>query len=512
MAPLYAPCPSCGEWIPAALLCRGTIHPNHKGLCASHATTFVGSRRPNPTKSRLPGPMATIFHATTTPSPPPSVLANFPNLNIDPALLDMDPPPPLSSQPRRTSLPSPMPTLAPQDTPQPAPSLSSAPKCAVGPCTRRWTCKKCTNFMCSQCCKKKNNCDYAQHCNNATVSASNGNPAASARPPPVIPSTTSSSRLGVDQLDLSPSKLLATKTHRKPMDTDWQAMYEAGIQKQQRRQREEDQKRVVKHADEEPEHLRQQDLPFFPNFNLSHHERLLKKMGLSTDDEIFVFNTEGFWVREDVNTTFAIRARANNAHPPHQRAVSRLRISIPSPISSPSSPSLYSFASPPPVDDSISPATTMPPSPSPSTINLTTSRGETIDLTWDDTSTSVAVAGPSVALLDGDELWKQGRVVVPDTGRWPTGMYTRDMAFAFKQIGSGKGEAEVEERFGRLFPGVKWVKATFYRQQGFWRNSTQVERETCGSLPRATAGLWTRVRKDLTGYKVFMDKDKVKKV
>ena len=58
----------------------------------------------------------------------------------------------------------------------------------------------------------------------------------------------------------------------------------------------------------DPEHLREQELPLFPHFNLSHHDRLLTKMGLEVKDEVYVYDFVGFWNHEDVNMTMRVQA------------------------------------------------------------------------------------------------------------------------------------------------------------------------------------------------------------
>ena len=92
-------------------------------------------------------------------------------------------------------------------------------------------------------------------------------------------------------------------------------------------------------------------------------------------------------------------------------------------------------------------------------------------------------------LFDLDALWKQGCVHVPDNKTWPDGMYARDMAWGFTEM--RKSHQDVEARFRSVFPGAKWVKATYYRQLDAFIGSTVKEIDQCRNLGRSPTGLWT---------------------
>ncbi|KAJ7482055.1 hypothetical protein B0H11DRAFT_1915340 [Mycena galericulata] len=134
------------------------------------------------------------------------------------------------------------------------------------------------------------------------TNAANGNPSALARLPAVIPTTsTSASSLSIDGTAPSPSP----KIYRKPMDDAWASQYNEGLSAQQRRKEAEDQKRLD--DSKEPEHLRDQDVPRHPYYNLSESAGMLRKMKLDREDEVGIYNFAGcMWCREDVNTTLRL--------------------------------------------------------------------------------------------------------------------------------------------------------------------------------------------------------------
>ncbi|KAF7304401.1 hypothetical protein HMN09_00842200 [Mycena chlorophos] len=117
-----------------------------------------------------------------------------------------------------------------------------------------------------------------------------------------------------------PSNDLPPKIHRKPMEERWEVQYKAGIEKQQRRQREQDEKReqaqraqtqiqicYYAEEDEDPQLVQEQGLPHLPQFNPSLHPRLLHKLDLTADDEVYIYDHDsGLWSRRDVNSTFLV--------------------------------------------------------------------------------------------------------------------------------------------------------------------------------------------------------------
>jgi len=165
-------------------------------------------------------------------------------------------------------------------------------------------------------------CAYPGHRNREPIVAANGNPAALARPPPVVPLTSiPNTSLAIDDApgDSSP---VPDKTYRKPMDEPWEKQWLSLQQKRQVRKTLEEQQRAdqrrVHHQikicfwsedNKAPEHLREQNIPTFPHFNLSQCLKLLRKMGLDADDEIYCYDFHArVWNRDNVDTTLRITA------------------------------------------------------------------------------------------------------------------------------------------------------------------------------------------------------------
>ncbi|KAF7322242.1 hypothetical protein HMN09_00001200 [Mycena chlorophos] len=123
-----------------------------------------------------------------------------------------------------------------------------------------------------------------------------------------------------DELPDAPSTDPPPKIHRRQMGKDWQMQYKAGVEQQQRRQREQDEKRVqaqraqtqvsicyYSEEDEDPQLIQEQGLPHLPQFNPSLHPRLLQKLNLAIEDEVWIYDyASRLWSRRDVNTTLMI--------------------------------------------------------------------------------------------------------------------------------------------------------------------------------------------------------------
>lgn len=78
-------------------------------------------------------------------------------------------------------------------------------------------------------------------------------------------------------------------------------------------------------------------------------------------------------------------------------------------------------------------------------------------------------------------------------------MYVRDMAKGFEFLADVK-KNDIAMAFAEVFVGTKWVPATYYSQRAAWRRSTEAEGSCVRDLPRTEAGLWTKVRTELTGW------------
>ena len=67
-----------------------------------------------------------------------------------------------------------------------------------------------------------------------------------------------------------------------------------------------------------------------------------------------------------------------------------------------------------------------------------------------------------------------------------------------------------EGRFRKVFPGAKWVKATYYQQLDAFIGSTVKEIDQCRRLERYPSGLWTNWRGTSTGWEKVMASRKAK--
>lgn len=103
-----------------------------------------------------------------------------------------------------------------------------------------------------------------------------------------------------------------------------------------------------------------------------------------------------------------------------------------------------------------------------------------------------------------DQEWKLGQVYVPsDCVIWPHGMYTQDMAKGFSFMAKLKQDSKklsAEERFSQVFPGVKFVPATYGKQSKAWKDTPALKKDAALHLPRTVDGLWTTWRKTSSGW------------
>ncbi|KAF8176856.1 hypothetical protein K438DRAFT_66859 [Mycena galopus ATCC 62051] len=461
MSSLYVLCPECKKQIPAALRCRGTREPAHDGLYFQRCEDCNYYKWvPPPTSSAYninPGELNNDpfprNEALRSPTPLPQV--------IDPALT--------------LSLPTPT-------APGSGPSASGKKKCKHVGCTRQAGSKDCTHGMCKTCCQMKGaGCKYVPHRNSTPVVATDGNPSTLARPPPIIPPSTPE-----NPSDLPP------KMYKKPMDEAWAKQYTQAVQKRERIQSEADQKRVeaqrAQHQiricyfykdGEEPEDYRIQGITTFPHVNLAHFPKILAKMKLEPDEDAYFYDfAAGVWGRDEVNTTFTVvsnetlivrrtdvssktagiedmirlhaperksgKATTAKRKPDHERESSNRIIQAPRTAVADARPCRRSSS---PILVVSSPSSPAPPSPSrssspfPLTLLPRSRSSSIIDLTGSESrphSPDVLVKSEPIdianSVANADQLWESGRVYVPQgCGSWPGGIYTRDMAFAFKK-------------------------------------------------------------------------------
>ncbi|KAJ7268411.1 hypothetical protein C8J57DRAFT_1509596 [Mycena rebaudengoi] len=200
--------------------------------------------------------------------------------------------------------------LGPSYSPSPSssqPSLPPAsqtvkPHCARHPkCTRVAGSKDCSYKMCKPCCEgQRKGCKYPGHRTRPvpSVSAPTEDPSVLARPPPMFAYQTTES------LDPSSSdSALAPKVYKKDMDSDWVRKYKANHEERDRRKEAEDKRRLQDLLYErqirvccwsengvDPETVRQQGLVTWPNSNIADFPSLLKKLGLTAEDEIYIYD------------------------------------------------------------------------------------------------------------------------------------------------------------------------------------------------------------------------------
>ncbi|KAJ7776464.1 hypothetical protein B0H16DRAFT_1712838 [Mycena metata] len=286
---------------------------------------------------------------------------------------------------------------------------------------------------------------------------------------------------------LLPAQPPPPKLH-KVMDPQWAPHYNTNHEAQEQRKQAEKKRREqdllyerqVRFCywgkdGEEPEKLRQQGILLWPRLNLIDYPSLLNKMGLTAADEIYIYDFDGrCWDREDVNHVMEVSTgqvllirrlyvvscpridelieKHMPKHPPISRSLKRhctdtmetppsqkkvTRSFSPSPLSSSSSSS-----------PSSSPTRTTSPAPSPLALMIVS-------------SLSAPPSPPPVLPMNHNILWAQGRVLTPEGGIWPEGMYARDMATAFRLMGTLGGS--VGQRFETVF-GIPFPKGAWYQQ------------------------------------------------
>ncbi|KAJ6525244.1 hypothetical protein DFH09DRAFT_1329055 [Mycena vulgaris] len=564
---LYIYCLKCDNKIPARLRCRGNGDPAHKGLWFQRCNNCSYFAWIPPPQSDIHDPYAInpgqgfgendpfdrneAFRSPTPGSP-----------QIDPTLL-------------ASSLPS-TPTVSNINA-TPINADTAKRSCSRPLCGRLATAKTCSNAMCKTCCQARNQgCAYTQHRNVTPTVAANGNPSALARPPAVIPTPSSTSSLPLDGPASLPldGPVPPAKLYRKPMDDVWAAQYKAGLSSQQKKKVEKEEKRVEARRllnkvgvcyfpedNTDPEHYREQDITTFPYLNLSKLPRLLRKMKLTPEDEVGIYDfAAGLWRSEDVNTTFQVVAgqtllvRAGNVtrcadldrmitlhnpgrksgksvaakrKPDHERDPSNRVVQV-----ARTTQNRYNNSASCSIPRSPSPALSVSSSfPSASNLLSLSKKASTsatlidlIDLSasspssspsssrrWSRSSTPEAVIKPEPMTDSAAGGVARPILVLAGFGSWPAEVYARDMARAFGQISKGRSaDSDVESRFGQLFPGVPFVKPTYSRQLQFWRGSTQQERDAAERMPRNSRGFWTTWREGSSGMKAFKSRQKNK--
>jgi len=117
---------------------------------------------------------------------------------------------------------------------------------------------------------------------------------------------------------------------------------------------------------------------------------------------------------------------------------------------------------------------------------------------------------PTDSVPNYDYLWQRGFVHVPNTSLWPSGMYARDMAWGLTKLNESR--KSIKQRFHEVFPGVLYVKTTYYRQRDAFFNSSIREIEQCRALTRGPNGMWMNWRGTSSGWKLAAERKKVSNI
>ncbi|KAK7014294.1 hypothetical protein R3P38DRAFT_3003083 [Favolaschia claudopus] len=534
----FIDCPTdgCPLKIPEKLVCRGHYVPYHAGLeyQACKQCGFLGWLAPDevaaaerrwqnsPAGGAPPVPPPDYpYDPEYAASPPPSPFN--PNA-IDPALQQPSYLAPPFTQPF-SSLPSSV--AAP---PQLLSLKSGKARCAAKSCSKQAGASSCTHRMCKQCCEQQaKGCQYGGHRKNQNIApavsmaaSALGDPSALSRPTPMH------AYEPIDAHSVPTPTSLPPKVYKKPMDPQWAVRYNENHAAQQQRKQAEEQRRAQDLMYErqirfcfwsadgvEPEMFRQQGLSTL-RLNMANYPALLKKMGLSVDEEIGVYDFTGrCWDREDVShvrevvpqevllvrrfgVTDCSRLDEYIEKYAPKPAASRRALLQPSSkrkhvvIDVDASPEASTPTRRPKVPRRASPLphASPPSSPSPSSRSSPAPLSPTLS-----SSPSIATAS-SATPTDPDAMWDQGRVLNPiGCGAWPDGMFARDMAKGFGLVGSSKVADRFVDVFGGTFP-----KGTWYQQQRAWKYSSQAERDQAAALPRSAEGLWTVWRGKSSGW------------
>jgi hypothetical protein len=248
--------------------------------------------------------------------------------------------------------------------------------------------------------------------------------------------------------------------------------------------------------------LRQQNIQTYPTLNIAQCPGLMAKMGTNAGAAVEIWNPRTkAWVVEDVDHCMNIKSVP-------QLLIHFLGVTDCSGFSSiiredknmhiinkgkrhldndsePDSLSLHHAVSMQPLTQgsnsspitTYSPLSSFPPSPVFSDFNLP------LDVEMRDTSPATSGSDLSHChngMADYDALWAEGYVHVPEGKTWPDGMYARDMAWGFTQLRMEK--RDIKAHFSVIFPGTKWVRATYYRQLDAFIGSTTNEIDECRKL------------------------------
>lgn len=297
--------------------------------------------------------------------------------------------------------------------------------------------------------------------------------------------------------------------------------------------------------------IRHQDIPTYPTFNLAQSEALMTKMGINAGAAVEIWSPHiKAWGLEDVNHSMNLKGQRELlvrfmgvTHCPgfkqligevgdespivtighskrrfemdaeemsllaeeRRRVASNSLSHCHSPLLSSRSSSITPFSSPFPL------CSPFPLSPTSTELDLplifSTDELTMQDVRMDSPPDSLTIPpAPTHSVPNYDSLWTQGFVHIPDVQSWPSGMFARDMAWGLTKLKESRKDPE--GRFRSVFPGVTYVKTTFYRQMDAFFGSTVTEMERCRLLTRGASGLWTDWRGSSSGWRKVAERGK----
>jgi hypothetical protein len=110
---------------------------------------------------------------------------------------------------------------------------------------------------------------------------------------------------------------------------------------------------------------------------------------------------------------------------------------------------------------------------------------------------------PAATMSNYGSLWQHGFVHVPNQDLWPSGMYTQDMAWALTKLNESK--SNIKTRFCAVFPGMLYVKPTYYQHRDVFFKSTTKEIVQCQALMCRANGLWVNWWGASSGWKIVAE-------
>ncbi|KAF8171059.1 hypothetical protein K438DRAFT_2024156 [Mycena galopus ATCC 62051] len=488
----FMDCPraGCNARFPAILVCSGRRVAWHAGL-QYHACSECGyfkwldpeqfaaaerRARDSPANGALPYPP--LLPDPASLSPP---LPHWNGFSIDPSLQ-----PQAASQAPTASQPPPL---------SQATSKSGKAKCPGG-CTRVSGSRNCSWMRCKAC--------YAAE-----------------RPAFHVDQRCFSALAPTPNLDLATTsnEPVAVKIYKKPMAVEWVKQYNANHQERQAHLLVERQVQVCCWTQDgaDLEWAREQGVLTYPKLSLADYPKLLKKLGLTETDDLYIYDFNGqCFRREDMDYVMLVPSsqvvlarhvgvtdcprldeyiakygKHSTAAGPGRRAVppsskrkanamdfpaslKTLQLTSTNPeFLRPVSPPSSASSCPSTPSTSTTPSVNSPPS-CPSSLPIPPSQSP--------------VAAPSPPSLTSADVLRP----------WPEGVYARDMVAAFQKI-IPKSKTPIDNRFRDVFHRG-FPKGAWYQNVKAWKGSEQMERDAAALLPRDESGLWNVWRSKSSGW------------